>query len=77
MFVHGDLFVSLQHDPACPAGGVSFWMTRQGGSNEGENIYSMEGTITALDGANVRHEEVKTATRTILAAVVRPLTTAI
>ena len=35
----------------------------------------MEGNITALEGANVRHEEVNTATRTKIAVVVGPLTT--
>ena len=42
----------------------------------GENIASTEGTITALDSANVRHKEVTTATRTKLAVVVGKLITA-
>ena len=42
----------------------------------GENIASTEGTITALDGAYIRHEEVTNATRAKLAIVVGPLTTA-
>ena len=76
MFVHGDRFVNPWHEPACPAGGVSFWMTRQGSSDVGENINSMEGTITALDGTNVQNEEVTTVTRTKIVVVVGPLTTA-
>ena len=42
----------------------------------GENIASVEGTITSLDGANVRPEEVTTATRTKLVVMVGPLTMA-
>ena len=41
----------------------------------GENIASTEVTITTLDGSNVRHKEVTTATRTKLAVVVGKLTT--
>ena len=76
MFVHGDRFFNPRHDPAFPAGGMSFWTTRQGGGDVGENISTMEGTITALDGANIRHEEVTSATQTKLAVVVGLLTTA-
>ena len=43
----------------------------------GENIASTEGTITNLDGANVRHEEFTTVTRKKIAVVVGPLTTEI
>ena len=53
MLMHRDRFVNLRHDPSCPSGGISFWTTRQGGSDVGENIASTEGTITALDGSNV------------------------
>ena len=60
MFVHRYWFINPQHDPACPAGGLSFWAPRQGGGDVGENIASMEGKITALEGTNVRHEEVTT-----------------
>ena len=42
-----------------------------------EKIASTEGTTTALDGANIRHKDVTTATRTKLVVVVGPLTTAI
>ena len=42
----------------------------------GENIASTTGTITDLDGANVRHKEFTTAIRTKLAVVVGRLTTA-
>ena len=66
VFVHRDRFVNPRNDPAFPAGGVSFWTTRQGGGDVGENIASMEGVIPALDGANVRHEEVTSAMRTNL-----------
>ena len=76
MFVHGDWFVNPRHDLACPAGGVYFWMTRQSGGKVGENIASTKGAITALDGANVRHEEVTSETRTKLAVVVGPMATA-
>ena len=38
MFVHGDRFVNTRNYPACPAGGMSFWTTYQGGGNVGENI---------------------------------------
>ena len=77
MFVHGDRFINLWHNPACPTGGVSFWTTRQGGGDMGENIASTEGTITAVDGANVKHNEVMTVTLTKLVVVVGPLTMAI
>ena len=30
MFVHGDRFMNPGADPACPAGGLSFWSTRHG-----------------------------------------------
>ena len=53
MFVHRDRFVNPRHDPACLAGGMSFWKTHQGGGNVGERIASTEGTITALDGSYV------------------------
>ena len=36
MFVHWDRFVNPRHDPNFPAGGMSFWTTRQGGGNIGE-----------------------------------------
>ena len=75
MFVHGYRFVNPWHNPDCPAGGMSFWTTRQGGGDMGEKIASTEGTITTLDGANVRNEEVTSMTRTKLAIVVGPLTT--
>ena len=42
----------------------------------GNNIATMEGTITALDGANVRHKEVATAMGVKLAVVVGQLTMA-
>ena len=35
IFVHGDRFVNPRLDPDCPAGGMSFWTTRQGGDNVG------------------------------------------
>ena len=57
-------------DPACPAGGLFFWLTRQGGGVLGDEITETEGKITALDGVNVRHEEVTLATRVKLAVVV-------
>ena len=41
-----------------------------------DNTATMEGTITALDGTNVRHKEVTTATRIKPAVVEGPLTTA-
>ena len=72
-FVHRDRFVNPWHDPACPAGSVYLWTTRQDGSNMGGNTVSTEGVITALDSANVRHEEVTYATRTKLAVVIVPL----
>ena len=74
--MHGDWFVIPRHDPAFPAGAMSFWKTRQGGGNVGENIATTDGTITALGGANVRHKEVTTETRKKLAVVVGLLTTA-
>ena len=76
MFVHGYRFVNPWHEPDCPPRGVHFCKTRQGGGDVADNIASTEGKIVSLDGANVRHEEVKTATRTKLAVVVGPLTTA-
>ena len=76
MFVHGDRFMNPGADPACPAGGLFFWLTRQGGGVLGEEITETEGKITALDGANVRHEEIMSATRVKLAVVVGPWTTA-
>ena len=75
MFVHGDWFVNPRHNPAYPDGGMSFWTTHQDGGNVGLNIASTEGIITALDGANVRHEEVTTVTQTKLAFVVGLLMT--
>ena len=63
-------------DPACPPAGLSFWSTPQGGGVLGEEIAEMEGKITALEGANVRHEEVTSATRVKLAVVVGARTTA-
>ena len=76
MFVHRNRFVNLRHNPDCPAEGVSFWTTCQDGGNVGENIASTEEATTALDSANVSNEEVTSTTRTKLAAVVGPLTTA-
>ena len=63
-------------DPACPVGGLSFWLTRQVGGVLGEEIAETEGKITALGGANVRHKEVTSATRVKLAVIVGPRTTA-
>ena len=76
MFVHGDRFMNPGADPACPARGLSFWLMRQGGGVLGEEIAETEGKITALDGANVRHEVVMSATRVKLTVVVGPRTTA-
>ena len=76
MFVHGDRFMNPGADPACPAGGLSFWSTRQGGGVLGDEIAETEGKITALDGAGVRHKEVTLATRVKLAVVVGLRTTA-
>ena len=76
MFMHGDWFVNPRHKPAYPVGGVSFWTTCKGVGDVGENIAYTEGTVTALKGANARHEEVTTMTRTKLVVVVGPLTTA-
>ena len=76
MFVHMDRFVNPRHNLACPAWGMSFWKICQGGGDVVENIATTEGTIAALDGANVRHKEVTTATRTKLTVVVGPLMTA-
>ena len=76
MFVHGDRFMNPGADPACPARGLSFWSMRQGGGVLGEEIAETEGKITALDGANVRHEVVMSATRVKLTVVVGPRTTA-
>ena len=41
MFMHRDWFFNPRHDWACPAGGMYFWTTRQGGVNVGENIASI------------------------------------
>ena len=68
--------MNLGAEPACPAGGLSFWSTRQGAGVLGEEIAETEGLITALDGTNVRQEEVTSATRVKLAVVVGPRTTA-
>ena len=76
MFVHGYIFMNPGADPACPVGGLSFWLTRQGGGVLGEEISETEGKITAIDGANVRHKEVTSATQVKLAVVVGPQTTA-
>ena len=38
MFVHGDRFMNRGADPACPAGGLSFWSTQQGAGVLGEEI---------------------------------------
>ena len=76
MVVHGDRFVNPWHDLDFSAGGMSFWTTRQGGSDVGDNIASTEVTITDLDGATTWHEEVTTATQTKLAVMVGPLMTA-
>ena len=54
VFVNRDRFVNPRHDPDCPAGGMSFWTTHQGGGNVVENIATVEGTITVLEGANAR-----------------------
>ena len=62
IFVQGDRFVSPRHDPICLAKGMPLWATVQGGGDIGENISTIEGTITALDGANVSHKEVTTTT---------------
>ena len=35
MFVHRDRFVNTRHEPACPAGVMSFWTTYQGGGDVG------------------------------------------
>ena len=70
---------SVRQSPARPGllrWGCAFLKTCQGGRDVGENIASIEGKITALDGANIRHEEVTTGMRTKLAVVVGPLTTA-
>ena len=75
MFFHGDRFMNPGADPACPAGGLSLWSTRQGGGVLREEIVETEGKITALDGADVHHEEVTSATRVNLAVVMRPRTT--
>ena len=72
MFVHGDRFMNPGADPACPARSLSFWSTRQGGGVLGEEIAETEGKITALDGANVRHKEVTSATGVKLAVLVGP-----
>ena len=75
LFLRRDRFINPCHNPACPAGGMSFRTTRQGGGDVVENIDSTEGTITAMDRANFRHGEVTTATRTKIEVVVGPLTT--
>ena len=62
--------------PACVAGGLSFWSTRQGGGDIGENIAETQGRVAALDGTNVRHNEVTSAMRMRLAVVSGPRTTA-
>ena len=76
MFIHGDRFMNPGGNPACPAGGLSFWSTRQGAGVLGEEIVETEGMITTLDRTNVREEEVTSATRVKLAVLVGPRTTA-
>ena len=76
MFVHGDRFMNPGADPACPVRGLSFWSTRQGAGVLREEIAETEGMITALDGTNVRQEEVTSATRVKLVVFVGPRTTA-
>ena len=76
MFFHGDRFMNPGADPACPAGGLSFWSTRQGAGILGEEIAETEGEITALDGTNVRHKEVTLATQVKIVVVVGLRTTA-
>ena len=71
MFVHGDQFVNPWYDPDFPAGGVSFWTTQQGGSDVGEKIASTEGANRDLDGTNVKHEEVTSATQTKVVVMVK------
>ena len=43
MFVHGDRFMNPGADPACPAGGLSFWSTLQGAGVLREEIAETEG----------------------------------
>ena len=74
--VHGDRFVNPGANPACPEVRLSFWMTRQDGGDLGETIAATEGRIAALDRANVRDDEVTTATQVKLAVVASPRTTA-
>ena len=62
MFVHGDRFMNPGAETACLAGGLSFWLTRQGAGVFGEEIAETEGKITALDGMNICQEEVTSAT---------------
>ena len=76
IFFHREKLINPGSDPACPSGGLSFWSTRQGTGVLGEEITETEGKITALDGTNVRHEEVTSATRVKLAVVVGPRITA-
>ena len=76
MFVHGDRFMNTGSDPACPTGGRYLWSTWQGAGVLGEEIAETEGKITALDGTDVRHEEVTSATWVKLAVIVGPRTTA-
>ena len=75
MFGHRDWFVNTRNNPDFPARGMSFWTTFQGSGETGDNISSTESTITALDCANIRLEEVTTATQTKLVVVVGPLLT--
>ena len=55
---------------------MKFCTTFRGGGNVGENIATTEGTVTTLDGANGRNEEVTTATRNKLVVILGLLTTA-
>ena len=45
MFMQRYRSVNPRNNPTCPAGGMSFWTTRQGGGNMGDNISTTEDTI--------------------------------
>ena len=62
-FVAGDRFVNPGENPACPAGGMSMWTTLQGTGDVGDRIASADADLTALDGRNVKADQVARASK--------------
>ena len=68
--VAGDRFVNPGENPACPAGGMSFWTSLQGQGDVGLRMAAADADVAALDARNAMADQIARASKVTLQGIV-------